>query len=408
MGMRYSVPTTGVDALKEFRSRPRHTLLDIFKLQKVSLPVRIGIASDFHLGFGSGRRKGDAKKQARRAMDKLMEEDVDLIMLAGDVFDSPVPRPETLRDAAQVFRSAHRADSGVQLTGVGRDTPEVQGLPVVAIHGNHDRRVKGEVNPTQLLDLMGYAVYLHNSGVVADDVGIYGVGSVPETYSQKIFRSLDAKPFGDTSFFVFHQDIVPHIPRARLKLSDLPQGFDHYVNGHVHASSLEGNLLVVGSTVVTQLKKEEEEKCVWVWDGEFQKHPIASRPLYYFEVEAGGRKPSGILKEVDEALQGVLAEEQPEDPMVRVRVTGRLAEGFQPTDLLFDNDYGLFVSFHKDLEGSAVAEADVSQLDVDDMAVGVLGTVLKERKLELDAAELYAHLLKGDEAAVWRMLEAVL
>lgn len=366
--------------------------------------MRIGIASDFHLGFGSGKRKGDATLQAERAMRKLLDQDVDAIVLAGDLFDSPVPRPETLRDAVHVLRMPFGKEQP-QMTGVGRDTPELRGLPVLAIHGNHDRRVRGEVNPTQLMDLMGYCVYLQNSGVLIGDTGFFGVGSVPESYSLRVFRDLEVKPFGSPSFFVFHQDMVPQIPNATLKQSDLPRGFSYYINGHIHAPRLEKNLLVVGSTVVTQMKPDEQEKYVWVWDRGFERHQIESRPLHYLRVEAGGRTPGGILREIDDALQKILSKRCEEEPMVRIRVVGKLASGFKPADLLFHNDYDLIVHFEKRLEGTALAGADVEELDVDELAIKTLGDILVERGLRLDASQLYTQLIRGSEAGIWKLLE---
>ena len=366
--------------------------------------MRVGFTSDFHLGFGSGRRKGDAVLQAKRAVRKLLEQDVDVLVIAGDLFDSPVPRPETLRDAAEVLRPTLKREP-LQLTGVGRDSPELRGMPVLAIHGNHDRRIKGEVNPTQLLGLMGYLVYLHNNGVLVEDTGFFGVGSVPESYSRRVFRSLDVRPFGDPSFFIFHQDILPYLPNAPLKFSDLPRGFSYYVDGHIHAPHLDKNFLVVGSTVVTQMKPDELEKCVWVWDGGFEKHPIDSRPFHYMEVDAAGRSPSEVLAEIDGVLQKIVSRRTGEEPMVRIRVVGKLAPGFKPTDLVFRNDYGLIVSFDKRLEGTALSTLEPSELNVDELAVKTLKEVLKERGLKLDVSKLYACLLKGDEAAVWRLLE---
>ncbi|MBR9689417.1 MAG: hypothetical protein GOV01_00770 [Candidatus Altiarchaeota archaeon] len=366
--------------------------------------MRIGFASDLHLGFGSGRRKGDACIQAKRAMEKLLSEDVDVIVLPGDVFDTPVPRPEVLRDAAYVFQMAAKKTSDLKLTGVGRDSPETKGIPIIAIHGNHDRRVKGDVNPMQLMDIMGYIVYLHKTGVLADDTGFFGVGAVPESYSKKLFRDMSAKPFGDRSFFLFHQDTVPQIPHASLKWSDLPQGFTYYVNGHIHAPLLQKNHLVVGSTVVTQMKPEENEKYVWVWDQGFEKHLIQSRPLHYLQVDANGRAPSEILVEIDDALQKVLTEKYDETPMVRIKVTGKLKEGFKSSNFIFQNNHNLIVSFQKQLEGSAISEVDLKGMNVDELAVGVLKKMLGERGLKMDASKLYTYLLNGDESAVWKLL----
>jgi len=365
--------------------------------------VRIGFTSDLHLGFGTGKRKNDAAIQAKRAFEELIKQDVDVIVLAGDVFDTPVPRPETFRDAAHVFRLARKKHSDLSIQGYGRDSPKSNGIPILAIHGNHDRRIKGEVNPTQLMDIMGHLIYLQNDGVLIDDTGFFGVGSVPESYSKKIFTSLSAKPFGERSFFIFHQDILPHIPMAKLKWSDLPCDFTYYINGHIHAPRLERNCLVVGSTVVTQMKPDETKKFVWVWDDGFFRHEIPSRPLHYVQVDAAGRAPSVVLTEIDDVLSKI--PEKSELPMVRIRVVGKLAKGYKPSDLIFQNDTDMIVNFDKKLEGGTLSEIDLKEIDLDNLAITMLKKVLGERHLNLDAGRLYSHLLRGDEQAVWKLLE---
>ncbi|MBR9680240.1 MAG: hypothetical protein GOU98_00250 [Candidatus Altiarchaeota archaeon] len=365
--------------------------------------MRIGFASDLHLGFGTGKRKQDATIQAKRAFKELMSQDVDVIVLAGDVFDTPVPRPEVFRDAAQVFRLTKSKKNNFPIKGYGRDSPDVNGVPIVAIHGNHDRRVKGDVNPTQLMDIMRPLIYLHNDGVLIGDTGFFGVGSVPESYSTKMFANLDAKPFGERSFFIFHQDIVPQIPFSRLKWSDLPYGFTYYINGHIHAPKLTKNQLVVGSTVVTQMKPDEAEKFVWVWDQGFEKVSIPSRPLHYLKVDANSRSPSEILHEIENTLSKIPSGN--EEPMVRIKVVGKLQDGFRSSDLIFQNETDLIVSFNKNLEGGALSEVDLKQMNLDDLAISMLKKVLGERQLNLDALKLYNYLLSGDESRVWKLLE---
>ncbi len=371
--------------------------------------MRIGIASDLHLGFGRGKRKNDARIQAERALRKLIAEGADMIILAGDIFNTPVPRPEVFRDAAQVLQIPRKKKSDLRLTGIGRDSPDKDGIPVLAIHGNHERRVRGDVNPVKLMDIMGFLTYLQQSGVVAENVSVYGIGAVPESYAPKIFKDLKAEPFSKKSFFVFHQDLVPYIPRAKLTTQDLPRGFSYYVNGHVHNGKLEKNMLIVGSTIVTQMRVEESKKFVWIWDEKegFTKSEIESRSLYHIDVDADERAPSEILKEIDDAIQKLLKNENKEEPMIRIKVKGKLSEGFKSADLIFRNDYGAILSYEKRIEGSVLQNVDLSDIDIDNLAVKALNKVLTERGLRVNSAELYAHLMRGDEIAVWKLLEGM-
>jgi len=110
--------------------------------------VKIAIISDSHLGYA--RFEEDAYVQFEKAI-LLASEKADIILFAGDVFDTKVPKLETLEKAVQIFRKAR--------------------VPVVAIHGNHERRSKDSVNPVQLLAAAGVLEYLHGRDYVFEKDG---------------------------------------------------------------------------------------------------------------------------------------------------------------------------------------------------------------------------------------------
>ena len=156
------------------------------------------------------------------------------------------------------------------------------------------------------------------------------------------------------------------------------------------------------------MKQDENEKFVWVWDKGFEKIPIESRPLYYLDVKSEEESPSQILSKIDGEIQRILSQKHEELPMIRIRVKGKLASGFKPADLVFTNDYDAIVSFNKRLEGGVLDRLEMGDIDIDELAVKTLDKVLKEKKLNIDAARLYSQLLRGDEPAIWNLLEGTL
>lgn len=366
--------------------------------------MRVGFTSDFHLGFASGKRKGEDFKQAKEAVKKLLERDVDLIVVLGDIFDSSVPKPEALRDAALIFSMCKKKTSEIEIMGVGRDTPEVDGIPVIAIHGNHERRIKGETNPVKLLEYMNLVIYLHNNGIKAEDLYFFGVGAVPESLAVKIFRKIEAKPFSKPSFFLFHQNLYPYVPaKDSLKFNDLPAGFDYYVNGHIHAPKLEKNLLIVGSTIVTQLKEGENRKYVWIWDGKFEPIEIKTRPFLILRIDAMGRSPSEVLDEIERVVENA-ANKYEEEPIIKVVVEGKLAKGFRASDLSYKHRGKGIVYLEKRLEGDVKLDIDIKRVSIDEIVIKALGKVLGERGLKIDAGELYKAILSGDSSKIWELL----
>jgi DNA repair exonuclease SbcCD nuclease subunit len=113
--------------------------------------LRIAHLADTHLGYrhytkldpGSNRnqRTVDVERAFERAIDDILERDVDLIIHAGDVFDHVRPSWETLRVFVRAMRRI-----------------EAEGIPTVVIAGNHDTprlRTSGSVYSLMAMVLPG-------------------------------------------------------------------------------------------------------------------------------------------------------------------------------------------------------------------------------------------------------------
>ena len=131
--------------------------------------MKIAIIGDMHLGaFPADERREDSFIQGKEAVETAIRENVDLIVLAGDVFDVRVPTQDVLAKAMAIFRLAAEAQPKnakiVQLKG--KDEKEISktalsGIPIIAIHGNHDRRGKGLINPVGLVEKEGFLIHLY-------------------------------------------------------------------------------------------------------------------------------------------------------------------------------------------------------------------------------------------------------
>ena len=108
--------------------------------------MRIGIVADNHLGYP--RFEEDSFVQAERAMHGAAEK-CDVIINAGDIFDTRIPKLETLQRGMELFRKIK--------------------VPVFAIYGNHERRTKEMTNPVQLLLTANLVKYLHGTSEVFEE-----------------------------------------------------------------------------------------------------------------------------------------------------------------------------------------------------------------------------------------------
>src|SRR3989344_1368674 len=97
---------------------------------------------DCHLG---GWRQPELKELNfecfKEAMDRILKEKVDFILLAGDLFDSPYPPIETLKETFEVFKKIKEAS-----------------IPVFLIAGSHDYSVSGKT----FLDVLEKAGFCRN------------------------------------------------------------------------------------------------------------------------------------------------------------------------------------------------------------------------------------------------------
>ncbi len=300
--------------------------------------MRIGIIGDTHFGFSFGTGRGeDSYREAERAISALLENSPDVVIFPGDVFDSAVPRQEVLAKTAELLVksfSKRRKNPSLGIR-ISEKPHEFQGIPVLAIHGTHERRPKGLTNPLHVLAKAGVLGYFHAERAEitlgAENVSIFGIGGVPEEYFPEILKKLSPAPTEEAScnIFVFHQNVAPFIYGAEgITLSDLPKGFDYYVDGHIHWGFLEKTVpegkpvIFSGSTITTQVRKNESgmKKSVWIIDtgkGEIEeiKFPPVRETLL---VDAGsGKEAISILSELPI---------QKERPVLRLKISGECAE----------------------------------------------------------------------------------
>ena len=116
--------------------------------------MRIAILSDMHLGHAWGtERENDPFDALEEALDKVT--DADLILIIGDMFDSKTPGIEIFSRSMELLLKPLLRSSDTRFDGgVGKNVSNlmplsVGGIPVVAIHGTHERRVRGLIRPSR-------------------------------------------------------------------------------------------------------------------------------------------------------------------------------------------------------------------------------------------------------------------
>ncbi len=363
--------------------------------------MKIGIIADTH--FGYTRFEEDAFAQAEHALLDA-EKQADIILVAGDVFDVKIPKLETLKRAADIFSKVKK--------------------PVYVIHGNHERRSKDMVNSVQLLSLLSNIRYLHGRTETIETEGeritITFFGSVPEDLAKTALTKvveeerakLETQNGKQFKVLVLHQSIKELVYGEEDELSfddlrDLP--FDLIINGHIHKHHVEmgGKLIIPGSTVITQLRNDEQgERGYVLYDTGTKKAefvPIPSRLFFYRELEFRDAPLTEVKEKIENTINEIRAKYP--DAVLKIKLNGTLKEGLTASDLSLAYSDGIYVQNSLNVESiaekiRAMREKHGEKLSVREVALKQLSERLRGRITLFEPSELFEALAESAEAGM--------
>ncbi|MFA6328579.1 MAG: metallophosphoesterase [Candidatus Micrarchaeia archaeon] len=362
--------------------------------------MKVAFVTDTH--FGYRRFETDAHNQGREAILSAARE-ADLLILGGDNFDTPLPRMETLADVTTILCEALAIFH----------SRGIEGVPIYAIHGNHDRRAKGFVHPTGLLAQAGLLQNFHNHTILhrhgGEQAAISGMGSVPEDMARAALPQAACKPVqGAFNIFAVHQSFQEFDVSGNdsfITFDDLPGGYDLYLCGHVHQPCLSGKVLNPGSTVVTQMRKDEVGPRGWLlYDTRSRKaefRPISSRQLFHSILAFDAAKPDEIRAKVGAEASRLLssAPAGAPAPLIKIVVKGTLAQGFGAADLSLPHfGENVFIDNGMNSENLKERIAQIKLSREKKLSARQQGMEILRRKLE------DAHFTLGDPEQVFEML----
>ena len=372
--------------------------------------MKIAVISDTHLGFSDKSvRKDEALNNALEAFSLAIENNADLILLPGDVFDSKNPSLEIWCKAFYLFNLSRAAKKPeIKIMQEGKEL-QFEGIPVIAIHGTHEIRSRDFRNPLEVLQSAGFLFYIHANYLIAEKgsekVAIHGFGGVPEQKALDVLKLYNPQPLPDTkNLFLMHQSIKEFLPTddemaVTISMSNLPKDFDLVINGHLHwfaEKNFEGGkLLMPGSTVVTQMKKLESEK---------QKGivlinsltmlttflPLSKqRKLFYEKISFNEAFPDEILSKFREKIQSFLSQNSSDlIPLIRIKLNGTLPKGLTQGDVdlqkvLCEFEGKAIFSVQKDFSSASFKKRiqELRELHKTKKSVSALGIELLEKNL---------------------------
>jgi len=370
--------------------------------------VKIAILSDFHFGFAyNSELENDSFENAEEAVQRAL--DSDLVLLAGDIFDSRLPRTGVWASAIKVLvKPLLKENTGVKLVQSSKQLKEISKrtlnhLPVVSLHGTHERRSKGETNAVETLENAGLLIHLHCQSIVFEKngikVAIHGMSGVPERFAKDVLYQWGPKPIeGCFNILMLHQNIEPFIysplDPPTLNLSNLPKGFDLIVDGHLHLAGQEkaNNTLILfpGSTITTQLEQNESEAEKGFYQVEFDKElkinfiPLkGNRKFFYDEIKI----ETGLLREqVESKINGILNQNFSKKPIIKLRISGNETEVLNQELRDIERKYSgqAIINFAKELDTPGIAKKIefLRNLREQNLSVEEIGSQILKKSLE--------------------------
>ncbi|PIN99878.1 hypothetical protein COT72_03510 [archaeon CG10_big_fil_rev_8_21_14_0_10_43_11] len=242
--------------------------------------------SDTHIGkrnFKLEEREGDFERAFEQCVSLALEEQVDFVIHAGDMFD--------------IGRPSHKSIVFV-ITQLKR--LKKQNIPVFTVAGSHDMSKDDTV--LSILEKVGLIVNLSSQrffsvendklvldGVVVGDAFVCGVPG-RQAQIKDIFKALTIKEHRAAyRVFVFHHTISSISPVFEdIPTALLPRGFDYYAGGHWHLPFDEpydtGMIVYPGSPEFVELKEMRHGglKGVVLVDTKkktFKRIPLATRDV---------------------------------------------------------------------------------------------------------------------------------
>jgi DNA repair exonuclease SbcCD nuclease subunit len=298
--------------------------------------VRFAHLADCHIGAWRDSRLSDlADESFLMAITRCIEEAVDFVVIAGDLFHTALPGIERLRHTVKCLELLKQ-----------------QSIPVYVIPGSHDYSPTGKT----MLSVLQEAGLVVNVYRELDDAGTITLEPVVDkktgvTLVGVLGRAgqLDTEKYGrldrdalnalsSPKVFLFHA-ALSDLVSSRLagsnaaSVSLLPSGFDYYAGGHVHIIkdvSVKGYPHVVypGPTFPANFSELEElgggSFCFVDLDSDsFTREYVKPRVVEVVQLECSNKSAQEVSSELFEEIEGLSVE----NAVILVRAKGTLASG---------------------------------------------------------------------------------
>jgi len=296
-----------------------------------------------------------------KALDICIKEDVELVLIAGDLFDSAYPSIDILKRAFAEFKKLKDAK-----------------IPCFIIAGSHDYSVSGKT----FLDVLEHAGFCENvykfeeknekivlQPTIFNNYALYGYPGMKSGLELEGLRkvALQDSP-GFFKIFMLHtaiKEAIGNIPMDSISLSELPKA-DYYALGHLHIEFGKNDAAYSGPIFPNNFEELEE-----LHYGRFQIIDSADGIIKRDAIKLKLKDVLSLSIEIDNTLTATeriiseLDKNNLHDKIVLLRLSGAFPNG-RISDIRFNE----IENFAKD-NGCYVFIKNISRLKVEESAIKI-------------------------------------
>ncbi|XP_011187962.1 double-strand break repair protein MRE11 [Zeugodacus cucurbitae] len=364
--------------------------------------LRILVATDNHLGYAEKNavRGDDSFITFEEILQMAVQEDVDFILLGGDLFHDAVPSQNTLHNCMKLLRRYTFGDKPINIEmlsdqavnfhnavsdTVNYEDPNLNvSIPVFSIHGNHDDPSGfGQLSSLDLLSVNGLINYFGRwtdlTKVTINPIllrkgetqlALYGLSHIHDARLVRLFEDFKVNfvcPASEEGewfhLMVLHQNHADRGPKTNIPEHALPEFLNLVIWGHEHDCHIIPNLNGIrdfyvsqpGSSVATSLAEGEALKkyvgLLEIYKTRFQMKPLplqTVRPFVFDSVDLATMTEELKLDEGDVQNKVIaMAKERVESMIIKAKaqITGHPNQPQLPLirlRIIFSNEEQMF------------------------------------------------------------------
>jgi len=366
--------------------------------------------ADCHLG---GWREPKLKELNNKSfcyvIDHSIRENVDFVLIAGDLFNTALPDMESLQVCIKELKKL-----------------KDRHIPVYFIAGSHDFSPSGKTM-LSIIESAGLGINAAKGDVIDNKLrlkfvvdlktgvkitGIIGKrGGLDVKYYEELLRDhLENEP--GYKIFMFHCALNEFKPKGFEKMEGMnvsyfPKGFDYYAGGHVHV--LQKNSLESYPTIVYpgpvfpnnfhELETLNHGSFVIVENGEINHVPVKFHETISLRVNCDNKSVEQVKKELDELLKNEV-----KNSIITLKLKGVLSSG-KPSDINFSEivnkflEKGAFAVLKNtsQLQSKDFEEIKIKTENIEDVEINLIKEHLGQQEMSQELVQKLMHLLSTEK-----------